>query len=137
MLRRGEAAAAAHWPDYGSSSAVVHESKSGSSVCYSRQAGRVRLAVQLVAVLDCIRPRSWGGTESVLLGFSCFSFCFRGLCICFFLSMFLPFLFCIIFLGSLAFFVVSFQLVLFFCFFFFIFFFWIAFSWLEVWLNMA
>ena len=117
MLRRGEAAAAAHWPDYGSSSAVVHESKSGSSVCYSRQAGRVRLAVQLVAVLDCIRPRSWGGTESVLLGFSCFSFCFRGLCICFFLSMFLPFFSVSSFLAALLFLLFSFDLFFSFVFF--------------------
>ena len=78
-LRRGEAAAAAHWPDFGSSSAVVHESESGSSVCYSRQAGRVWLAVQLVARLDCIRPGSWGGIGSqFFLVFLVFPFVSEG-----------------------------------------------------------
>ena len=33
-LRRGEAAAATHWHDFGSSSAVVHESESVVLQCY-------------------------------------------------------------------------------------------------------
>ena len=59
---RGEAAAATH------SSAVVHESESGSLVC-------------------CIRPGSWGGTESqFFLGFLVFPFVSEG-----FLSVSFPF----------------------------------------------
>ena len=38
-LRRGEAAAATHWHDFGSSSAVVHESESAT---VDRQAGSGR-----------------------------------------------------------------------------------------------
>ena len=67
-LRRGEAAAATHWHDFGSSSAAVHESESGSLVC-------------------CISPGSWGGTESqFFLGFLVFPFGSEG-----FLSVSFPF----------------------------------------------
>ena len=121
-LRRGEAAAAAHWPDFGSSSAVVHESESGSSVCYSRQAGRVWLAVQLVARLDCIRPGSWGGTGSqFFLVFLVFPFVSEGFVSAFFFLSFCPFFSVSSFWAALPF--LSFPFFLSFSFVFFSFFF--------------
>ena len=74
-LRRGEAAAATHWHDFGSSSAVVHESESGSLVCFF-------FSVLSVPFLFCF------------IGVS-FLFCFIFCLFCFFFSVlfFCPFFF--------------------------------------------